>query len=115
MQYLLAHLKLIQRLKKARSPLLFGAGPLDNLDRGGICIVGSRDSPKTALSFSANLGDRCANEGLTVISSDMRGVDREAVTSALEKSGRVIVVLSDRRLGVVHYVGQVHFSPGNQL
>ncbi len=88
--------RLLQRLKKARPPLLFGAGPLDYIDRGGVCIVGSRDSPKSALSFSATLGDRCADEGLTVISSDMRGVDREAVTSALDRSGRVIVVLSDR-------------------
>jgi predicted Rossmann fold nucleotide-binding protein DprA/Smf involved in DNA uptake len=88
--------RLLQRLRKSRYPLLFGAGPINYLDRGGVCIVGSRDSPKTALSFSATLGDRCAVEGLTVISSDMRGVDRAAVTSALDKSGRVIIVLSDR-------------------
>ena len=88
--------RLLQRLKKARSPLLFGAGSLDYLDSGGVCIVGSRDSQKSALRFSATLGDRCADENLTVISSDMRGVDREAVTSALDRSGRVIVVLSDR-------------------
>ena len=89
-------LRLLQRLKTARPPLLFGAGPSDYLDQGGVCIVGSRDSPKSALKFSATLGDKCANEGLTVISSDMRGVDREAVTSALDRLGRVIIVLSDR-------------------
>jgi predicted Rossmann fold nucleotide-binding protein DprA/Smf involved in DNA uptake len=42
------------------------------------------------------LACRCAQEGLTVISSDMRGVDREAVSSALDRSGRVVIVLSDR-------------------
>ena len=89
-------LRLLQRLKTSRPPLLFGAGPTDYLDQGGVCIVGSRDSPKSALKFSATLGDKCAHEGLTVISSDMRGVDRAAVTSALDGSGRVIMVLSDR-------------------
>ena len=89
-------LRLRQRLKTARPPLLFGAGPSDYLDRGGVCIVGSRDSPNQALRFSATLGDKCAGEELTVISSDMRGVDREAVSSALDRLGRVVIVLSDR-------------------
>ncbi len=89
-------LRLQQRLISARPPLLFGAGPVEYLDRGGVCIVGSRNSSKTALHFSATLGCRCAREGLTVISSDMRGVDREAVSSALDRSGRVVIVLSDR-------------------
>lgn len=89
-------LRLQQRLISARPPLLFGAGPLDFLDQGGVCIVGSRDSSKPALHFSATLGDKCACEGLIVISSDMRGVDREAVSSALGRSGRVVIVLSDR-------------------
>ena len=89
-------LRLLQRLKTSRPPLLFGAGPTDYLDQGGVCIVGSRDSPKSALKFSATLGDKCAHEGLTVISSDMRGVDRAAVTSALDGLGHVIMVLSDR-------------------
>ncbi len=89
-------LRLRQRLSPACPPLLFGAGPAEFLDQGGVCIVGSRDSPQSALQFSATLGRRCAGEGLTVISSDMRGIDREAVTAALEQSGRVVIVLSDR-------------------
>jgi predicted Rossmann fold nucleotide-binding protein DprA/Smf involved in DNA uptake len=88
--------RLRKRLMSACPPLLFGAGPAEFLNRGGVCIVGSRNSSKSALLFSATLGAKCAKEGLTVISSDMRGVDREAVTSSLENSGKVIAVLSDR-------------------
>ncbi len=88
--------RLRQRLISARAPLLYGAGPVEYLDQGGVCIVGSRDSNKSALNFSATLGCRCAREGMTVISSDMRGVDREAVSSVLGRSGRVVIVLSDR-------------------
>jgi predicted Rossmann fold nucleotide-binding protein DprA/Smf involved in DNA uptake len=88
--------RLRQRLVSARPPLLYGAGPMEYLDQGGVCIVGSRDSSKSALHFSATLGCRCARESMTVISSDMRGVDREAVSSVLNRSGRVVIVLSDR-------------------
>lgn len=94
-------LRLRQRLAFSRPPLLFGAGDIRSIDQGGICIVGSRDSPKPALHFSATIGDRCAQEGLTVISSDMRGVDREAVMSTINGGGRAIVVLSDRLVKAV--------------
>ena len=88
--------RLRQRLRSARPPLLFGAGAMDCLNMGGVCIVGSRASGEPALKFSAALGRRSALEALTVISNDMRGVDREAVSSALEGSGKAIIVLSDR-------------------
>ncbi len=88
-------LRLRERLVSARPPLLFGTGPREFLDLGGICIVGSRDSPEQAMHFSRTLGQRCGQESLTVISSDMRGVDRETVSATLDAGGRVIVALSD--------------------
>ena len=87
--------RLRQRLISARPPLLFGAGPKEPLGRGGVCVVGSRDSRKPALQFAEAVGARCGREGLTVISSDMRGVDREAISAALAAGGLVISVLSD--------------------
>ena len=87
--------RLRQRLISARPPLLFGAGPKEHLGRGGVCVVGSRDSRKPALQFAEAVGARCGREGLTVISSDMRGVDREAISAALAAGGLVISVLSD--------------------
>jgi DNA processing protein len=85
-----------QRLSSARPPLLFGAGANDCLDMGGVCIVGSRASGEPALRFSSALGKRCALEKLTVISNDMRGVDREAVSSSLENSGQAMIIMTDR-------------------
>lgn len=87
--------RLRQRLKAAGAPLLFGAGPRELLNEGGVCIVGSRDSTDAGLAFARHLGGCAANEGLTVISSDMRGVDREAITAALAQSGKVVSVVSD--------------------
>jgi len=93
--------RLRRRLSSSRPPLLFGAGDMGRLDQGGVCIVGSRDSQKPALHFSTTIGARCAHEGLTVISSDMRGVDREAVKSTLSGKGRALIVLSDRLVKTV--------------
>lgn len=87
--------RLQQRLKAAGAPLLFGAGPRHLLNEGGVCIVGSRDSTDAGLAFARQLGARAASEGLTVISSDMRGVDREAITAALAQAGKVVSVVSD--------------------
>ncbi len=87
--------RLRQRLKTACLPLLFGAGRPEALDQGGICIVGSRDSPDEAHEFARATGAKAGAEGLVVISSDMRGIDREAVSAALTAGGRAICVLSD--------------------
>jgi predicted Rossmann fold nucleotide-binding protein DprA/Smf involved in DNA uptake len=60
-----------------------------------LCIIGSRDSPEESHVFARTVGGRAGREGLVVISSDMRGIDREAVSSALASGGRAICVLSD--------------------
>jgi predicted Rossmann fold nucleotide-binding protein DprA/Smf involved in DNA uptake len=87
--------RLRQRLKTACLPVLFGAGRAGALEQGGICIVGSRDSPQEAHEFARAIGARAGSESLVVISSDMRGIDREAVSAALTAGGRAICVLSD--------------------
>ena len=87
--------RLRQRLKTACLPVLFGSGRAGALDQGGICIVGSRDSPEEAHEFARAIGARAGSESLVVISSDMRGIDREAVSAALAAGGRAICVLSD--------------------
>ncbi|MEK7246796.1 MAG: DNA-processing protein DprA [Pseudomonadota bacterium] len=87
--------RLRQRLGFAALPLLFGAGPRALLDGGGVCIVGSRDSSPRGLEFARVISARCGREAMTVISSDMRGPDREVVGATLANNGKVICVLSD--------------------
>ena len=87
--------RLRRRLKTACLPFLFGAGTRETLQQGGLCVVGSRDSPAESLEFAATVGARAGSQGLVVISSDMRGIDREAISAALASGGRVICVLSD--------------------
>ena len=87
--------RLRQRLKTSCLPLLFGAGPRVSLDQGGLCVVGSRDSPEESRRFAQAVGERAAREGCVVISSDMRGIDRDVISATLAAGGRVICVLSD--------------------
>jgi predicted Rossmann fold nucleotide-binding protein DprA/Smf involved in DNA uptake len=87
--------RLRHRLRTACLPLIFGAGRRETLDEGGLSIVGSRDSPVEAQRFARAAGARAGREGMVVISSDMRGIDREAISAALAAGGRVVCVLSD--------------------
>ena len=87
--------RLGHRLGTAGFPLLFGAGPREFLTTGGVYIVGSRNTSDVGLAFSKTLAARCGAEGITVISSDMRGADREAMGAASAAGGNIICVLSD--------------------
>ncbi len=106
--------RLRQRLKLAALPLLFGAGPRTYLNGGGVCVIGSRDSSSQGLNFAKQIGTRCGTERMTVISSDMRGVDRDALSATNDAGGKVICVLSDSLEKAL--VGRRHraaFSTGN--
>ena len=87
--------RLSERLKSAGSPLLFGAGPRELLGRGGLCVVGSRDSPEAGRRFARSLGAKCGAQGVTLVSGYMRGINRDSVTAALEAGGTALFVLSD--------------------
>lgn len=87
--------RLRRRIKSGGFPLLFGAGPRTWLNDGGLCVVGSRDCSAAGRQFSRRLGERCAEENIPVISSDMRGIDRETVTATLRGGGSAVNVLSD--------------------
>ena len=87
--------RLRRRIKTGGFPLLFGTGQRSWLNDGGLCVVGSRDCSDAARRFARRLGERCAEEDIPVISSDMRGIDRETVTATLRAGGKAMNVLSD--------------------
>ena len=87
--------RLRRRIRSGGFPLLFGAGPRTWLNDGGLCVVGSRDCSAAGRRFARRLGERCAEENIPVISSDMRGIDRETVTATLRGGGSAINVLAD--------------------
>jgi len=90
--------RLRQRLGRAAPPLLFGVGDSGQLASGGLAIVGSREADERAEAYTAEVGRRCAAEGISVVSGGARGIDQQAVFSALSAGGRAVVVLADSLL-----------------
>lgn len=82
-------------LGRQAPPLLYGAGNVALLDRGGLAVVGSRDATEEALRFTRDVGQECARQGMQIVSGGARGVDSEAMLAALEGGGTVVGVLAD--------------------
>jgi len=82
-------------LGRQAPPLLYGAGNVALLDRGGLAVVGSRDTTEEALRFTRDVGQECARQGMQIVSGGARGVDSEAMLAALEGGGTVVGVLAD--------------------
>lgn len=88
--------RLRRQLRSAAPPLLYGAGDLSRLNQGGLAVVGSRNVDEEGLSFTRRVGERCAEQGVQIVSGGARGVDRAAVSSALAASGGAVAVLAER-------------------
>jgi predicted Rossmann fold nucleotide-binding protein DprA/Smf involved in DNA uptake len=125
--------RLKERLGSSAPVLLYGAGDHRLLTRGGVAIVGSRDADEVALNFAQRLSERCAADGLQVVSGGARGVDGHAMQTAYAAGGTVVGVLAEglaremvaekyrealveERLTLVSpYHPRAGFSPGNAM
>ena len=85
-------------LKDKAPPILFGTGDRTLLQGGGLAIVGSRAVDADGETFARDVAERCAREGLPVVSGGARGVDQIAMSAALEVGGIVLGVLADTLL-----------------
>lgn len=83
-----------KRLRKSSPPLLYGVGEVKRLRRGGLAVVGSRDATPEDLAFAYNLGKRCAEQRVVIVSGGARGVDERAMLGSLEAGGEAVGVLS---------------------
>lgn len=86
-----------QRLKKrlghTTPPLLFYAGNIQLLYRGGLAVVGSREADQDACLFARKVAEVCVREGIQVLSGGAKGIDLEAMKTALRVGGTVVGVL----------------------
>ena len=86
--------RLKARLKQAAPAILYGVGEQNLLYGGGLVIVGSRDVDEVGVAFTGTVARRCVQEGIPVISGGARGVDSEAMLSALQAGGQVVGILA---------------------
>ena len=84
------------RLAGSAPPLLYGCGDRSLLNRGGLAVVGPRQADEDALRFAQWTGGLTARAGFPLISGGARGVDRGAMTGALEADGQAVGVLAGK-------------------
>lgn len=81
-------------LKKTYAPtLIYTKGNKQLLQENSIAIVGSRHAGNTSLIFTDNIAHQAAQEQKVVVSGYAKGVDKQALDSALKNNGKSIVIL----------------------
>jgi predicted Rossmann fold nucleotide-binding protein DprA/Smf involved in DNA uptake len=85
--------RLKDKLKHLAPPILYGAGNQSLLSKGGMSFVGSRNVDETGIAFTREVARMCVSENVQVISGGAKGVDTEAMVTALSEGGQVIGVL----------------------
>lgn len=81
-------------LKAAHSPaVLYVKGNKKILDEKSIAIVGSRAASEVALQFTDNIAKNASKEYKVVVSGFAKGVDKQALDSAINHKGQSIIVL----------------------
>lgn len=79
---------------KYNSPiLLYTKGNKQILQENSIAIVGSRNANETSLLFTDNVAKKASSEFKVVVSGFAKGVDKQALDSALNYKGQSVIVL----------------------
>jgi DNA processing protein len=74
-------------------PLLYIKGSKQILKEQSIAIVGSRDAGPTSLAFTDNVAKSASKNYKVVVSGFAKGVDKQALDSAIKYIGQSIIVL----------------------
>jgi len=81
-------------LKASHSPaVLYVKGNKKILEEKSIAIVGSRDASDVALAFADNIANLASKDYKVVVSGFAKGVDKQALDSAIKYKGQSIIVL----------------------
>jgi predicted Rossmann fold nucleotide-binding protein DprA/Smf involved in DNA uptake len=87
--------RLKARLKEDASPILYGCGEPQLLEKGGLAVVGSRHVDVYLLEYARGIGALAAEAECSLISGGARGIDVAAMQGAAMANGKVIGVLAD--------------------
>lgn len=85
-------------LKDQAPPILFGVGPADRLNQGGLAVVGSRNVDAAGEEYTRRAATACAGQGIPIVSGGARGVDQAAMSAALNAGGTAVGALADSLL-----------------
>jgi len=82
-----------ENLKKSAPIVLYLKGNKQIMQETSVAIVGSRDASDLALQFTDNIAKLASKEYKVVISGFAKGVDKQALDSAIKYKGQSIIVL----------------------
>ena len=86
--------KLLKENLKFNAPtVIYTKGNISLLQEPSIAIVGSRSANVKSLSFTDNIAKNATKNNKVVVSGFAKGVDRQALDSAVETNGKSIIVL----------------------
>lgn len=86
--------KLLKSNLCQRAPtVIFTKGNKDLLQASSIAIVGSRKADDISLQFTDNIAKRASLSNQVVVSGFAKGIDKQALDSALNAGGKSIIVL----------------------
>lgn len=81
-------------LKASHSPtLLYIKGNKQLLKESSVAVVGSREAAEISLRFTDNIARQAVKQNKVVVSGFAKGVDRQALDSAVGAGGQSIIVL----------------------
>jgi len=80
-------------LKKSAPIVLYVKGNKQIMQEESVAIVGSRDASDLALQFTDNIAKLVSKENKVVVSGFAKGVDKQALDSAISYKGQSIIVL----------------------
>lgn len=84
-----------QRLGLDSPGCLWQKGNVNLLKTPTVALVGSRELREENRAFAREVGRQAAAQGLTLVSGNARGADREAQESCLRAGGKVISIVAD--------------------
>jgi predicted Rossmann fold nucleotide-binding protein DprA/Smf involved in DNA uptake len=87
--------RLKQKLKHLAPPILYGVGNQDLLSAGGLAVVGSRNIDNEAIEYTQRIAEKCAEQGIQIVSGGARGVDQTAMLAAISSGGKSVGILAD--------------------
>ena len=87
--------RLKRRLREHAPPVLYGCGNREDLETGGLAVVGSRNVDGNLIAYTEGVGRLTAEARRTLVSGGARGVDQAAMRGALDAGGTAACVLAD--------------------
>ena len=87
--------RLKKRLREQAPPVLYGCGNREDLDSGGLAVVGSRNVDDDLIAYTEGIGRLAAEARRTLVSGGARGIDQAGMRGALDAGGTVACALAD--------------------